>query len=101
MEKPEPMAPPMELESDEEIKIPTMAEAKAKFDVRDAGPTPKKVSKVEFKPQGPFKPEPKPVPEFVPKKVVPPVQKPLPPKTEPKPTKIKSPLPRCIIAWFL
>ena len=69
MEKPSPMAAPMEID-DEEIKIPTPAEARAKFDATDAAPTPKKVSKAEFKPTAP------------------PMAK-VPPKKEPKPVAVQ------------
>ena len=101
LERPELMAAPMEIDSEEEPKIPSMAEARLKFDVPDQGAPPKKVSKVELKPKGQPKPQPKPVPEFIPKKVVPPVQKPAPPKPEPKPKKKKSPSPRWIPACLL
>lgn len=92
VEKPEPMAVPMEVEPEEETKLPTVAEARAMFDATDAAP-PKKVSKMEFKPAGPAKvpvaAPPKPVPEVIPRKVVPPAQE------VPERTTKKSPSPRC------
>lgn len=117
LEKPEPMAVPMEIEPEEETKIPSVAEARARFDTTDAAP-PKKVSKIDFKPAGPpkvpvaarvpveAKVPPKPVPEFIPKKTFPPVEKPVP-KPEPakpeQPVRItkKSPSPRCLAIYLL
>jgi hypothetical protein len=104
LERPEPMAVPMETELEEETKVPTVAEARARFDTTDSVP-PKKVSKMEFKPVGPPKVpaqvQPKPVPEFIPKKKVPPVQKPVPrpePTPQEQPSRVtkkkKSPSPR-------
>ena len=106
LEKPQPMAVPMEIDSEEEAKVPSMTEARARFDTTDAA-TPRKVSKIEMKPTGPAKVpvgpkmQPKPVPETMPKKVVPPVnKKPTPSKPEPmtqdQAWKVKSPSPRWI-----
>ena len=109
MEKPLPMEITMEMESGEETKVPTVAEARARFDQVEGVP-PKKVSRAEIQPKGPpavplaakVQPKPKkPVPEFVPKKVVPPVKKPAPPKPIVRPETayqegVKSPSPRLL-----
>lgn len=101
IEKPAPMAAPMEIDMEEEVKLPTPAEARAKFDTMDAAPVPKKVSKVEFQPTGP------PMVPVEPKKQAKPAQS-VPPKPAPKPEQApivqkKSPSPRLlhdlVTAW--
>ena len=117
MEKPERMEVPVEMELEEETKLLTMAEARAIFD-KEEGVPPTRVSQVKIQPKGPpafpiapkMKPEqkapvPTPVPEIMPKKVVPPAKKPVPPKPVAKPEKVapegvKSPSPRFLIISF-
>ena len=106
----QPVRMEVPLESEEETKVPSVSEARAKFDQVEGVP-PKKVSRVEIQPVGPpavplapkvqakpKAPVPTPVPEFMPKKVVPPVKKPVPkPFTRPDMVAqegIKSPSPR-------
>lgn len=102
LEKP-PMAAPMEIE-DEEVKMPTPAEARAKFDVMDAAPTPKKVSKAEFKPAAPpmvpvaAKKQPKPV-TVQPSQRVPP--RPAPKPEQPSRVQKKSPSPRLMHDYYV
>ena len=102
------------IESEEETKVPTVSEARARFDQVEGVP-PKKVSRVEIQPQIPpgapvapkVQPKPKapvpaPLPEAVPKKTVPPVRKPAPPKPVVRPETaaqegVKSPSPRLLI----
>lgn len=98
----EPMEVPMEVDSEEETKAPTVSEARARFDQPDTAPT-KKVSKVQIQPKGPpMAPVGAPVTEWVGQKVEPPVQKPTPPAPARKPEQpmrtelnVKSPSPRC------
>ena len=98
LDQPVPMEIP--LESEEEGKAPTVSEARAKFDQVEGVP-PKKVSRMEIQPVGPAAaplapkvlakpkaPVPTPVPETMLRKVVPPVKKPIQPK---------SPSPRLLI----
>ena len=95
----------METKSGEETKLPTVTEARAKFDKDEVVPK-KKVTKVEIQPRVPagvplapkVQPKPKapvptPVPEVMPKKVVKPLKKPVAP---PAAEKVKSPSPRLI-----
>lgn len=93
IEKPAPMAAPMEVDMEEEVKLPTPAEARAKFDTMDAAPVPKKVSKVEFQPTGP------PMVPVEANKQAKPAQR-VPPKPAPKPEQApklqKSPSPRLL-----
>ena len=101
LERPTPME--IELESGEETKVPTVSEARARFDQPEGVP-PHKISRAEIQPKGPpmapVAPKPKaPVPEFIPKKVAPPVKKP-PPVVRPEvmaPEGVKSPSPRLLI----
>ena len=90
----QPLEVPVE---EEETKVPSVSEARAKFDQVEGVP-PKKVTRVEIKPQVPqgtplgpkVQPKPKaPVPEVMPKKVVPPAKRPAP--------GVKSPSPRLMI----
>ena len=99
----------MELESGDETKIPTVAEARARFDQAEGVP-PHKVSRSEIEPAGlpraKVQPKPRepaaPVPEYTPKKVEAPGQK--PEKTTEKPytkqEEKKSPSPRSLMKMF-
>ena len=112
LERPAP--PEMELESGEETKVPTVAEARARFDQAEGVP-PHKISRAEIESKGlpmaaKVKPKPKepiaaPAPEYLPRKVVPPTKK----SGGPRPTEephitsqgAKSPSPRLLINMFL
>ena len=93
----------IELESGEEV--PSVSEARARFDQAEGVP-PHKISRAEIQPKGPamvpMAPKPKaPVPEFKPKKVAPPVKRP-PPIIRPDimaPEGVKSPSPRLLISF--
>ena len=115
LERPTPMQ--IELESGEETKVPTVAEARARFDQVESVP-PHKISRSEIQPKGPpmapmaarvqlkqKEPVITPVPEFMPKKVVPPAKKPDVPKPAGKqdtaPQGVKSPSPRSLIKMFI
>ena len=98
----------IELESGEETKVPTVAEARARFDQAEGVP-PHKISRAEIQPKGPpmvpLAPKPKePVPKFIPKKVVPPVKKPVPkPVVRPDVAAqegVKSPSPRLLLYLY-
>ena len=98
MGRPEPVELPvgMEIYSEEEAKVPTVAEARLRFDQVEGVPT-KKVSKVEIQPKGP------PAVPFAPKKIMAPVKKPAPPKPVARPDMVakegvKSPSPRLLIS---
>ena len=108
IEKPQSTEVTMELEED--TKVLTIAEARARFDQIDGMPV-SKVSQKEVEPVGlPFAPKvkpeqkvpvPAPVPEVLPKKVIPPVKKPTPlkpfvPQEKPVPKAVKSPSPRLL-----
>ena len=113
VDKSETLEISMEMGPEEEAKVPTVSEARAKFDQVEGVP-PKKVTKVEFQPKippgAPLAPkvQPKPkapvpthVPEEFPKKVVPPAKKPVPPKPVVRPDTaaqegVKSPSPRLL-----
>ena len=108
----------MEADLEEETKLLTLAEARARFDQEAVQPQ-KHTTQVEMQPKGPpaapvgvkFKPgleevAPKPVPEVMPKKVMPPVWKPVPPKPLAKPEKmapegVKSPSPRLLMHSYI
>ena len=95
------------VEAEEETRAPTVSEARAKFDQVEDVP-PKKVTRVEIQPQVPqgvprgpkVQPKPKaPVPEIMPKKIVPPAKRPAPvarPDTAAQ-EGVKSPSPRLLI----
>ena len=99
----------IEIESEDEAKMLSISEARARFDQVEGVPT-KKVSRAEIQPKGPpvvpvapkFQTKaPVPVPEAVHKKVAPPVKKPVGPKpfTRPEmmpPEGVKSPSPRLL-----
>ena len=91
----------LESQVEEETKIPSVSEARVKFDKEEGAPK-KKLTMVEIQPKVPaaaplapkVQSKPKaPMPEVMPKKVVPPVKKPVP---TPAPEKVKSPSPRLI-----
>ena len=107
LERPAP--PEMELESGEETKVPSVAEARARFDQAEGVP-PHKISRAEIEPKGltmaaKVEPKPAPAPEYLPRKVVPPTNKQGGPKPieEPDITSqgAKSPSPRLLINMFL
>ena len=97
----------IELESGEETKVPTVTEARARFDQVEGVP-PHKISRSEIQPKGPpmapmaarvqlkqKEPVITPVPEFMPKKVVPAG------KQDTAPQGMKSPSPRSLIKMFI
>ena len=94
------------IETEEETKVPSVSEARAKFDQVEGVP-PKKVTRVEIQPQVPqgtplgpkVQPKPKaPVPEVMPKKVVPPAKRPAPvTRPDTMAQGVKSPSPRLLI----
>ena len=108
----------MEVDLEDDTKLLTLAEARARFD-QEAVQPPKHIARVDMQPKGPpaapvvvkFKPgqeevAPKPVPEVIPKKVMPPVKKPAPPKPLAKPEKmapegVKSPSPRLLMHSYI
>ena len=105
MDREQEMAITMDMEIGEESKLPTVAEAKARFDQVEGVP-PKKVSHIEIRPVGlpeaqkiepkPKAPVPTPIPEMMPKKVVPPAKKPVARPDIAAQEGVKSPSPRLL-----